>query len=266
MGRRTRSIALPALGALAALLSTASISASPAATGTLQLDGRISTKYRFDDAFCPAGASRFDRCVRFVGVGQLPGLGRATTTYTKILPGADFSCPVLNHNTAVIEVAGKGSISVSRTGRFCGPTAPAEVPPSTFTVTGGSGTYAEASGTLAFKSSVYAADFGCGPCGNGLDTWTGTLVVPGVDFDTSMPVLSGAASKTVRIPRRAERARVRYAVTATDGVDGAVPVSCSPRSGSWFRLGRTSVTCSATDSSGNTATRRFTVTVRRART
>ncbi len=262
--RRTRSIALPMLGALVALLFTAGLSASPAATGTLELDGRIATTYRFDDAFCPAGSSMFDRCVRFVGEGQLPGLGRATTTYTKILPGDDFDCPVLNHNTAVIEIAGKGTISVSRTGRFCGPTAPAEVPRSTFTVTGGSGTYSEASGTLVFRSSVYAANLGCGPCGNGLDTWTGTLVVPGVDFDTTRPVLTGAVSKTVRIPLKAKRVRFAYAVTATDGVDGDVPVSCNPRSGSWFRIGRTSVTCTATDSSGNTARARFTVTVRRA--
>lgn len=263
--RRMRPIAVATLGALAALLLTASLSASPGATGVLQLDGRIATKYRFDDAFCPPGGSMFDRCVRFVGNGQLPGLGRATTTYTKILPGNDFNCSVLNHNTAVIEIAGKGAISVSRTGRLCGPTAPVELPPSTFTVTGGSGMYADAAGTLVFKSSVYAANFGCGPCGDGLDTWTGTLTVPGVDFDTTAPVLAGAVSKTVRISKNVKRVRVPYTVAATDGVDGAVPTSCTPRSGSWFKVGRTSVTCSATDSSGNTATSRFTVTVKQAR-
>jgi hypothetical protein len=41
-----------------------------------------------------------------------------------------------------------------------------------------------------------------------------------------------------------------------------VPVSCKPRPGSLFRVGRTKVTCKAVDSSGNTVTGRFTVTVK----
>jgi HYR domain len=45
--------------------------------------------------------------------------------------------------------------------------------------------------------------------------------------------------------------------------DGAaVAVKCRPRSGSFFRRGRTSVTCSATDANGNTATATFVVTVK----
>ena len=55
---------------------------------------------------------------------------------------------------------------------------------------------------------------------------------------------------------------MRYAVTALDTTDGTLPVTCRPRSGSLFKLGRTSVTCSATDSSGNTGRTRFVVTVR----
>jgi hypothetical protein len=50
-----------------------------------------------------------------------------------------------------------------------------------------------------------------------------------------------------------------------DGVDGAVPVSCQPRPGRRFPLGKTIVRCAATDSSGNTATAGFTVTVKRRR-
>jgi len=48
-------------------------------------------------------------------------------------------------------------------------------------------------------------------------------------------------------------------------VDGAVAVSCRPASGSRFKIGRTNVTCSAADKTGNTATARFTVTVKRKR-
>jgi hypothetical protein len=41
--------------------------------------------------------------------------------------------------------------------------------------------------------------------------------------------------------------------TATDDLDQSVPVSCSPASGSTFPLGDTTVTCTASDSSGNQA-------------
>ncbi|MCK4659752.1 MAG: HYR domain-containing protein, partial [Phycisphaerae bacterium] len=40
--------------------------------------------------------------------------------------------------------------------------------------------------------------------------------------------------------------------TATDNCDGVLPATCDPPSGSGFDLGQTVVTCSATDSSGNT--------------
>jgi HYR domain len=58
---------------------------------------------------------------------------------------------------------------------------------------------------------------------------------------------------------------VTFNVTATDGVDGAVPVSCRPRSGSRFKLGRTTVRCEATDSSGNATKAAVSVTVKRGR-
>jgi HYR domain-containing protein len=50
-------------------------------------------------------------------------------------------------------------------------------------------------------------------------------------------------------------------VTATDLMDGPVPVSCAPASGSAFPAGTTVVTCSATDAHNNTATGSFPVSV-----
>lgn len=49
--------------------------------------------------------------------------------------------------------------------------------------------------------------------------------------------------------------------TATDDVDGTVPVECSPASGSTFPLGDTTVICTATDTAGKTASAQFTVQV-----
>jgi len=60
----------------------------------------------------------------------------------------------------------------------------------------------------------------------------------------------------------ASGALATYSVSAVDNVDGPVGVTCAPPSGSTFALGTTTVNCSATDASHNTATASFTVTVR----
>ncbi|WP_461163109.1 HYR domain-containing protein [Arthrobacter sp. R4-81] len=52
-----------------------------------------------------------------------------------------------------------------------------------------------------------------------------------------------------------------YTATATDDTDANPAVACGPSSGSSFPLGGTTVTCTATDASGNQATGSFTVTV-----
>lgn len=49
--------------------------------------------------------------------------------------------------------------------------------------------------------------------------------------------------------------------TATDNVDGNVPVLCAPAPGAAFPLGTTPVNCTATDSSGNSASASFSVIV-----
>src|SRR5438105_4159663 len=49
--------------------------------------------------------------------------------------------------------------------------------------------------------------------------------------------------------------------TANDIVDGPLTPTCSPASGSNFPVGTTTVTCTATDSHGNTGSASFTVTV-----
>jgi hypothetical protein len=54
--------------------------------------------------------------------------------------------------------------------------------------------------------------------------------------------------------------------TADDNTDGALPVTCSPASGSRFPIGTTQVRCTATDVSGNSTTATFNVTVNDPRT
>jgi len=164
-------------------------------------------------------------------------------------------------STARFTVSGKGAIDVQVNGACMpfNPPAPV-VGDETFTVTGGSGEFAEASGAGRIKH------FSNGPGEPGLDTWSGTIVVPGFEFDLTPPTITGAADKRVRAPRNTKRIRVRYHLSARDDVDGAVPVACQPKSGSFFSVGRrTVVKCSATDPSANTANVSFKVTVRATR-
>lgn len=180
------------------------------------------------------------------------GLGRVSERYTAFDDEADPGCRHSSWAPVVITVAGKGEIdaSLSATAR-CDP-AQQFIGSASFTITGGTGRYDGATG-----SGTQSAGTGA------LDRWDGTLTVPGLMFDTTPPAIHGATSKTARVRRGLERVRVTYEVTAADAVDGAIPVTCRPRSGSRFKIGRTHVVCSATDSSANTAAARFTVTVRR---
>jgi HYR domain-containing protein len=87
-----------------------------------------------------------------------------------------------------------------------------------------------------------------------------TLIV--IVRDTTPPVLSRMpADIAVNTPDPTGRTVSWTAPTATDAVDGSVPVTCAPASGSRFRIGSTSVTCAASDRAGNAAQDSFTVRV-----
>jgi HYR domain-containing protein len=78
-----------------------------------------------------------------------------------------------------------------------------------------------------------------------IDTFAPTMTLPSPTVAATSP--SGAV--------------VNYTATATDIVDGSVPVTCDPPSGSLFPIGATVVNCTASDSLGNAASGQFTVTV-----
>jgi hypothetical protein len=56
-------------------------------------------------------------------------------------------------------------------------------------------------------------------------------------------------------------ADVTFTAGATDDVDGRLQPDCEPRSGSFFEIGETTVTCTVKDSAGHTESRSFTVDV-----
>jgi Tol biopolymer transport system component len=93
--------------------------------------------------------------------------------------------------------------------------------------------------------------------------WTvapsGTVAPP--PADTTPPALTVPGDRVVDATRPAG-ATVGYAVSATDDVDPAPTVACTPAAGSVFPIGTTTVACTATDAAGNAATRTFTVRIR----
>jgi len=78
--------------------------------------------------------------------------------------------------------------------------------------------------------------------------------------DTTPPVVTVPGSMTVDATSPSG-AIVTWEAGASDPDDAAGPVTCNPTSGSFFATGTTSVTCSSTDTHGNTGTASFTVTV-----
>ncbi|HEV8386395.1 MAG TPA: HYR domain-containing protein [Nitrososphaera sp.] len=78
--------------------------------------------------------------------------------------------------------------------------------------------------------------------------------------DTTAPTLALPADMTEEATGPGGAA-VAFSASASDLVDGTVPVDCTPASGSTFSLGSTTVNCSAEDAAGNSAGGSFSVTV-----
>jgi hypothetical protein len=74
--------------------------------------------------------------------------------------------------------------------------------------------------------------------------------------DVEAPSLT-VPSAVVRQADAAGGASMTYDATATDAVDPAPVVACSPGSGSRLSLGTTAVSCTATDAAGNATTKSF---------
>jgi hypothetical protein len=233
-----------------------------AAAGTLSLNATLQSESKL--GACPAGVT-VPLCAIRTGTGPVPGVGAVTETYTWL---GDLGPPACETDFGralaypiELMVAGKGEIHVAvEAATSCVGTEQVRTQTQTFRIVGGSGAYAGASGAGTLERKL-GGDTATG-ARRGTETWTGTLAVPGLEFDLVPPQLLGATSKTVRAPRNVARVRVTYTVRARDAVDGQIPVTCQPRSGARFKVGRTRVSCHATDDSANTRTARFVITVK----
>jgi hypothetical protein len=78
--------------------------------------------------------------------------------------------------------------------------------------------------------------------------------------DTTAPILTVPANRTLSATGPSGVVAT-FSASATDIVDGTVPVLCLPASGSNFPIGTTLVKCTATDAHSNAAAATFTITV-----
>ena len=265
LGALVAGLAVGATGYAAGAGAEAATTGSQAATGVLNINATLALHSFHGGLGCDIGPTGNDCAGRTIS-GGFPGLGQVSGKYDlPIAIGTPWCASPLQNKmlayTALLSVAGKGEIHVAvADGAECIEWPAIRTQAQTFTVTGGAGTYlgATGSGTLTRTLPLGVESYGT-------ETWTGTLNVSGYEFNTTQPTLSGATSKTVRAKKGAKSARVTFRVTAQDDTDGVVPTRCEPRSGFRFQLGRTRGTCEATDSSGNTATAAFRITVRATR-
>ena len=245
-----------ALAAAATVQVTSGVAKTGAAMGSLTFEAVLAMTST--PGPCPPGSPPdADLCAARTGGGAVSGLGGVSQRYTFFVQEGD--CDRVFETTVRLEVARKGELQLA-VDQYRGECISSSLNLiRAFTITGGSGIYAGASGGGTVNHQATSTPSGSA----GTDTWTGTLNVPGLEFDVTPPTLSGAVNKKVRARRGSKRMRVTYRVTASDAVDGPRPVSCRPRSGSRFKIGRTFVKCSATDTSANAKAGRFSVTVKR---
>jgi hypothetical protein len=252
-----------ALAVLAGIPSAvAAVSGSERARGSLDLNANLYLKSLVGG--CPLSGNA-DECAARTVAGSFPGLGQITGTYSFLVDIEPPECAASSLRALAFPihliVASKGEIQAAVAETSC-VQYPVATESQTFTITGGTGVYAGATGSGTLSRTL-GNPTDSGRIGN--ERWTGTLSVPGLEFDLTPPTLSGATSKTVKAKKRAKSARVTYQVIARDDRDGSVPVTCSPKSGSRFEIGRTKVICAATDTSANATQASFTIRVKATR-
>ena len=213
-GRRLSAYALAgfapfALAAGILLLIATGASSTPTRTlGALSFTRRSGTPS--NEESCPSGAPvpAQVECFRFDGDGVVPGLGKVTVAWQLIDDLSDgLSCQHFNFTTIVVKVAGKGEIDASLTDpkTHCWPRPPLRGG----TVRGHGhwrlGELPGASGNLQVTVNLTEES---GGAGQAIETWVGTLTVPGLEFDLTPPTLHGIHDRTVRAGK-ARRVRVR---------------------------------------------------------
>ncbi|QWV95003.1 HYR domain-containing protein [Geomonas oryzisoli] len=238
VGKATQSVTVqdttaPVVTAPAAVVAEATAPLSPVAIGTATATDAVGVKEIKSDA--PAAYPVGTTTVTWTAKDAAGNQGTATQTVVV----KDTTPPVVTPPAAV---------TVEATGP-------------TTTVAFGLATASDAVGVTGLTNDAPAVF----PVGTTVVTWTAKDAAGNTSSatqsvtvkDTTAPKLDGVPTGLTLIVGQA----ATYGPTATDLVDGNVPVTCTPASGSTLPLGVTTVTCGAKDSHGNGASAKFDVTV-----
>ncbi len=107
-----------------------------------------------------------------------------------------------------------------------------------------------------FAGNGYVGCFDANECPNG----DCTSRLP-LGFESALPPVITTSGDVTVAATSAEGAAAKFTATAKDKVDGDRPVSCTPRSGSTFPVGKTTVSCWSSNSLGKLKQTSLTVTV-----
>lgn len=281
--------ATPALSAITGPLSAhglGSQTATCAYTDAGGLTDSASATYSIVDTEAPALDTPGDQTLEATGPSGAEATWTGPSATDNVALAEPASCDVVSPHTfdlgthtvscAATDVSGNtttGSFAVTVTDET-GPslTVSADV---TVEATG-------PTGAVATYDAPSASDLYDGPVASSCQPPSGsTFAVGDTDVSCSASDLSGNESSAgftvhvldttppaVDVPddRTAEAtgpdgAAVSFTVSAADLVDGATSVTCDHQSGDVFALGSTVVTCSSTDTHGNTGTDTFEITV-----
>ena len=178
--------------------------------------------------------------------GSIFALGDTMVTCTASDAAGNASTPTQFQFTVVDTTAPAVTAPANVTAEATGPLT---------AVSHGTATATDAVGVVSLTNNAP----GTFPLGTTTITWTATDAAGNSASATSTVTVTDTTAPAVSVPATITReatsaagAAVSFSTSAFDLVSGNVAVSCAPASGSTFALGTTTVSCSATDGSGNT--------------
>ena len=158
----------------------------------------------------PEAPASFE-CFAHEDGGAVRGLGTVTASYIYVVDTAPAGAVLPARSSSERRVHASSSQARARSDSAStikrAATSPAAPPTS---LSPSRSQAARQSGRGASGGGTVVHDIRFGPVGPGMDTWMGTLVVPGLDFDVTPPTLSGVVNKTVRARKGVKRVRVTY--------------------------------------------------------
>lgn len=180
-----------------------------------------------------------------------------TTTPTVICPENLAPPTDATHCSAVVEFSAVADCPCENGGGKPSPSKTVGVKPPTAPTQGCMVSCAPASGSVFPRGTTTVSCTASDSFGNTSKPCSFTITVT----DQAPPAVSCPANIVKSTDPNQCSTSATYTVTATDNCDGTVTATCAPASGSTFQKGVTTVTCTATDSSKNTGSCSFTVTI-----